>query len=242
MIEDDATLRSALSALLREEGYSVAIAADGSEGLKMAITRTFDVILLDINQPDGDDFNVCRDIRQAGIAIPILILTTRTHMIDRLLGFRLGADDSVTKPFDTAELLARIEVLLRRVRVPSQQSTERAGTIKIDVRHSRVARDGKPVSMTTHEFQLLHYLLKRAGRCVSRGELLKTVWGYASNSTTRTIDMHIASLRKKLEVDPKSPRLILTLPKLGYMFVGSSGTYNRQMTALNNGEDKNIVR
>ena len=226
IIDQGATLRSALDVLLRGEGYSVAMARNRSEGIRMAVGHPFDLILLDIMLPDSDGLNVCRDIRKAGIATPILVLKTRTQLDDKLLRFRLGADDYVTKPFDTADLLERIEALLKGVRVPSLQSSDPA--IRVDVRHARVTRDGKPISITAHEFRLLHYLVNRPGRCVSRGELLKTVWGYAKSSTTRTVDMHIANLRKKLESNPKFPELILTIPKVGYMFVGLSGTYNRR--------------
>lgn len=229
MIAGDATFRSAFGDFLRGEGYSVAMATTREEGFKMATRRAFDLILLDSMLPDNDSLSVSRDIRQAGIATPIMALTARTQMSDRLPGFRLDADDYVTKPFDTAEILERIDALLRGVRVRSFQSSERAGAIKIDVRNNRVTRDGEPVSMTAHEFRLLHYLARRPGRCVSRGELLKTVWGYASNSATRTIDMHIASLRKKLESNPKSPKLILTIPKVGYMFVEPNRTYHQRL-------------
>ena len=194
----------------------------------MATSHGFDLILLDSMLPDSNGLNVCREIRQTGIATPILVLTARSQMTDMLLGFKLGADGYVMKPFETAELLARIEAQLRRAGVSSPPSSDRVSAIKFDVRHTRVTRDGRPVYMTAHEFRLLHYLAKRSGRCVTRGELLNAVWGYASNSATRTIDMHIASLRKKLELNPKIPELILTIPKLGYMFVGSSGSYHRR--------------
>jgi DNA-binding response OmpR family regulator len=229
VIESDVALRSAIGALLRGEGYSVTTAKNKCEGFKMATGHGFDLILLDTMLPASNGLLVGRDIRQAGTATPILVLTDRTEVTDKLLGFRLGINDYVMKPFDTAELLVRIEVLLERVRVPALELGERAGAIKVDVRRTRVTRDGEPVSMTSHEFRLLVYLVKRRGRCVSRGELLKTVWGYTSNATTRTIDVHIASLRKKLEANPKSPELIRTIPKVGYMFVESSGTYHQRL-------------
>ena len=228
IIVDDAALQSTLSVCLRGEGYSVATATNGREGLRMATGHAFDLILLDIVLLDYDGLSLCRDVRQTGITTPILVLTARTQTTDKLVAFRLGVDDYVTKPFDSAELLARIEALLRRVRVRSLQSIDRAGAIKVDVRHTRVTRDGKPVYMAEREFRLLRYLAKRSGICVTRGELLKAVWGYASNSTTRTIDMHIANLRKKLETNPKIPELIVTIAKVGYKFVGMSGTYQRR--------------
>lgn len=212
IIDDSAAHRSALSVLLRGKGYSVALATIKCEGFKIAAGHAFDLILLDTIGPRWNDLTVCRDIRQAGIATPILVLTDRTEVADKPFSIRLGADDYVTRPFDTAELLRRMEVLLERVGV-------RAPELKVNVRRMRVLRDGRPVSMTSREFRLIKYLMERPGRCVSRGELLKAVWGYASNSTTRTIDVHIASLRKKLEVDPKLPELIRTIPKVGYMYV-----------------------
>ena len=225
MIEDDAELRFVLGILLRDEGYSVAMATNGNEGLCMATACTFDLILLDIMLPDSNGLNLCHDIRQAGIATPILVLTARAGMTDKLRGFRVGADDYVTKPFDLAELLARIETLLRRTSSRSRQSAGQMGTIEIDVPRTQVTRDGKPVYMTKREFRLLHYLVTRSGTCVSRGELLNAVWGYATTSSTRTIDMHIARLRQKLESNPRVPRLILTIGKVGYKFVEVSGTY-----------------
>jgi len=231
VIEDDAAVPSAMSVLLRDADYSVAM-ANRSEGLKLATGHAFDMILLHIKLPGGNGLMACRDIRQAGIPTPILVLTARTQMTDKLLGFKLGADDYVTKPFNTAELLTRIDVLLRRARVPSLERSDGVGTIKVDARHTLVKLDGRPVSMTAHEFRLFHYLAKRPGRCVSRGELLKAVWGYSSHSTTRTIDVHIASLRKKLESNSKFPQLILTIPKVGYMFIGLSSISRRLITAV----------
>lgn len=222
IIGESTAHRSALSVLLRGEGYSVAQATKRYEGFKMAAGHAFDLILLDTMRPGRNDLIVCRDIRQAGIATPILVLTDRTEVADKPFAIRLGADDYVTKPFDTAELLVRMEVLLDRVGV-------RAPELKIDVRRTRVLRDGRPVLMTSREFRLMKYLIERPGRCVSRGELLKAVWGYASTSTTRTIDVHIASLRKKLEVNPKSPELIRTISKVGYMFVNVSNTYYQRL-------------
>lgn len=169
IIEGDSALRSACGVLLLGEGYSVATATNGGEGFVMATSHGFDLILLDSMLPDSNGLNVCREIRQAGIATPILVLTARSQMTDMLLGFKLGADGYVMKPFETAELLARIEAQLRRAGVSSPPSSDRVSAIKFDVRHTRVTRDGRPVYMTAHEFRLLHYLAKRSGRCVTRG-------------------------------------------------------------------------
>ena len=220
IINHSAAHRSALSVLLRGEGYSVALATNKYEGFEMAAGHAFDLILLDTIGPCCNDLIV--DIRQAGIATPILVLTDPIEVAKKLLAITLGADDYVTKPFESPELLARMEVLLERARFRSLETSVHMGAIKVDVRHTRLTRDGKPVPMTSCEFRLIQYLIKRPGTCVPRGELLQAVWGYASNSTTRTVDVHISSLRKKLETNPKIPKLIRTIPKVGYMFVNVS--------------------
>lgn len=219
VIEGEAELGSAISVLLRGRGFSVAVATARSEGFQLAASRAFDLILLDVMLPTNDGLLLCRDVRRAARGIPILVLTDRARVAEMLPALRRFTDDYVTKPPDTADLLLRIEVLLQQRCVRPIERSEGSVAIKIDARNTRVTRDGRPVFMTSHEFQLLHYLIKRAGRCVTRGELLKTVWGYAGNATTRTIDVHIASLRKKLETNPKEPAFIRTIPKVGYMFV-----------------------
>ncbi len=220
LIANHAAFRSILSTILQAEGYLVFTATNAREGISMATAHAYDLIVLDIMLPDSNGLNVCRDIRHAGVATPILVLTPKTDKTDLLLGFKLGADNYVTPPFNLPELLARIEAMSRRGRLRSSQSAHRATAITLDVRHAAVTLDGQPVLMTAREFRLLHYLAKRFGTCVSRKELLKGVWGYAVSSTTRTIDVHIASLRQKLEVNPKSPKMILTVPKVGYKFLG----------------------
>jgi two-component system alkaline phosphatase synthesis response regulator PhoP len=220
VIEHEEVLRSTLSVHLSGEDYLVETANDGIEGLEKATGRPFDLIILDIMLPKRDGLNVCRDLRQAGIATPIMFLTARRRTTDAVLGLRLGADDFVTKPFNTAELLARIEVLLRRAPFHFGHGVHQFGPVKVDVRRAQVTRDDKPVYMASREFQLLRYLIERSGTSVSREELLDAVWGYATDAMTRTIDMHIASLRDKLETNPKYPELILTVAKVGYKFAG----------------------
>jgi two-component system alkaline phosphatase synthesis response regulator PhoP len=215
LVEDEKALRTTLSDRLRSEGYVVETAADGREGFDKASGHPLDVML-----PRRNGLDVCRDIRAAGMATPILILTVRNETVDKVVGLKLGADDYVTKPFEAAELLARIEVLLRRVPVHTGQGIYQFGAIRVDVREGQVTRDGKPVYLTAREFQLLRYLMERAGTTVTREELLRSVWGYDADTFTRTVDTHIAGLRQKLEQNPKKPELILSVSGVGYRFMG----------------------
>jgi two-component system alkaline phosphatase synthesis response regulator PhoP len=218
LVEDEEALRMTLSDRLRSEGYVVDFAADGEEGLTKATGLPFDLIILDVMLPHRSGFDVCRDIRSAGLATPILVLTARDQTMDKVLGLKLGADDYVTKPFDTLELMARIEALLRRVPGRSSHVIHQLGSIRMDVLGTEVTRDGKPVSLSAREFQLLRHFMEHPGVTLSRSELLHEVWGYEDGTFTRTVDVHIASLRQKLEKDPKRPELILTVPGMGYKF------------------------
>jgi len=221
LIEDEQALLSTLSVRLRGEGYVVDTASDATEGLEKATSQPFDLIILDVMLPDRSGFDVCRDIRVAGLATPIMFLTARHQTTDKVIGLKLGADDYITKPYKAAELIARIEVLLRRVPVRSGHGVHQFGSIQVDVRRSEVTRDGKPVYLSAREFHLLRYLIERAGATISRGELLRSVWGYDEGTLTRTVDMHVASLRDKLEENPKRPELIVTVAGVGYRFLGS---------------------
>ena len=218
LVEDEQALRATLSDRLRSEGYVVDTAVDGQEGFDKAANVPFDLIILDVMLPRRSGLDVCRDIRKAGMATPILILTVRNETVDKVVGLKLGADDYVTKPFEAAELMARIEVLLRRVPIHAGQGIYELGPIRVDVRGAQVTRDGKPVYLTAREFQLLRYLIQRVGSSVSREELLRSVWGYSTDAFTRTVDTHIVSLRQKLEENPKRPELILTVSGFGYRF------------------------
>ena len=218
LVEDEEALRMTLSDRLRSEGYVVDFAVDGEEGLNKATGLPFDLIILDVMLPHRNGFDVCRDIRTAGLATPILLLTARDQTIDKVLGLKLGADDYVTKPFDTLELMARVEALLRRVPGRASQTVVQLGPIRMDVRGTEVTRYGKPVPLSAREFQLLRHFMENPGATLSRGELLREVWGYEDGTFTRTVDVHIASLRQKLEKDPKRPELILTVPGMGYKF------------------------
>lgn len=221
IVEDEAELRSTLSLRLATAGYVVDTASDGVEGFDKATAQPFDLIILDLMLPSRSGLDVCRDIRQAGLAIPILMLTALHQTSDKIVGLKLGADDYVTKPFKAVELLARVEVLLRRVPVRSGAGVFQFGPMRVDFRRCQVTLDEKPVALTDREFRLLQYMIERTGRGVTRSELLKKVWGYESDAATRTIDAHVASLRQKLEADSRHPEFILTVPGLGYKFVGS---------------------
>lgn len=220
VVDDEAALRTTLGDRLQAEGYVVDTAADGNEAFEKASNEPYDLILLDVMLPRRSGLDVCRDLRTAGIAVPILMLTVRNETIDKVVGLKLGADDYVTKPFESAELLARVEVLLRRVPVRSGQGFYEFGSIRVDVRQGQVTKNDKPVYLTSREFHLLRYLIERSGSTVPRDELLKSVWGYSADIFTRTVDTHIFSLRKKLEDSPKLPELIVTVMGVGYKFVG----------------------
>ena len=222
LVEDEQALRSTLSVRLRGEGYVVDTAADGVEGFEKATTQPFDLIILDIMLPYRSGLDVCRDLRQAGLATPILFLTARHQTTDKVIGLKLGADDYVTKPFKAAELIARIEALLRRVPIRSGYGVHQFGTIRVDIRRAEVTRNEKPVYLSAREFQLLRYFIERAGTTIPRVELLRSVWGYDTNTLTRTVDMHVSSLREKLEENPRHPELIITVAGVGYKFVGET--------------------
>jgi two-component system alkaline phosphatase synthesis response regulator PhoP len=222
LVEDEQALRTALEVRLRAEGYVVDTAEDGEEGLQKATNLPFDLIILDIMLPRRSGLDVCRGVRQLGLATPILILSVRDETVDKVVGLNLGADDYMTKPFEAAELIARIQALLRRLPIRTGRGIHQFGPISVDVRRAEVTRDGKQIYLTSREFQLLCYLMERAGSTVPRAELLRSLWGYEDGAFTRTVDTHVASLRQKLEGNPGRPEFILTTPGVGYKFVGSS--------------------
>jgi two-component system, OmpR family, alkaline phosphatase synthesis response regulator PhoP len=219
LVEDEDDLRITLSDRLHSEGYVVQCAANGEDGFDQATRLPFDLIILDIMLPRRSGLDICNDIRRAGLATPILMLTARSQTADKVLGLKLGADDYLTKPFETLELLARIEALLRRLpaRLEKGEILE-FGTLRVDLRGTQVYRNGSSVYLSAREFQLLRYLIERRGTTLSRDEILKEVWNYEASTFTRTVDVHVASLRQKLEQDPKRPQWILTVPGLGYRF------------------------
>ena len=219
LVEDEEALRMTLTDRLLSEGYQVDCAEDGEAGQKIALAAVHDLIILDIMLPRKTGFDVCRDVRQAGIATPILMLTARGQTVDKVVGLKLGADDYLTKPFEMMELLARIEALLRRApKAAMAAAIFQVGPLHIDLRGTEVTRNGTVVNLSAREFQLLRYLVEHRGATLSRDEILKEVWGYSAETFTRTVDVHIASLRQKLEENPKQPQWILTVSGLGYKF------------------------
>jgi two-component system alkaline phosphatase synthesis response regulator PhoP len=221
-IEDEAALQMTVGDRLRNEGYTVDCAGNGDEGFEKATQLPFDLIILDVMLPKRDGFDVCRGIREAGLITPILMLTARGQTNDKVSGLKIGADDYVTKPFNMLELMARVEALMRRAPIrpvaPVQNDGIDFGSIRVDLLGTVAARDGKPVNLSAREFQLLRYFIEHRGATLSREELLKQVWGYSADMYTRTVDVHVASLRQKLEDDPKQPKYIVTVQGLGYKF------------------------
>jgi two-component system alkaline phosphatase synthesis response regulator PhoP len=222
LVEDDPGLQLTLADRLSAEGYAVDIASDGLDALSQVKSRAYDTILLDVMLPGLDGFEVARSLRSQGVSTPILMLTARAQITDRVTGLSLGADDYLTKPFDVRELLARIEALRRRVPRPSLARAEhfQFGDVRVDLRRAELTRGGAPLDLSAKEFQLLRYFIENRGATLSRETLLQDVWGYTSSSSTRTIDVHVAWLRQKLEPNPRVPQFIVTVHGLGYKFAG----------------------
>jgi two-component system alkaline phosphatase synthesis response regulator PhoP len=221
LVEDEPGLVLTLCDRLTSEGYAVATASDGEEGLARARQQRFDLIILDLMLPRRNGFEVCRALREEGNSTPIIMLTARGHVADKVSGLKLGADDYVTKPFEMVELVARIEAHLRRV--PSRAAgtgAYRFGSIHVDFRSAEVRRDDAPLDLSAREFRLLCYLIEHRGETVSREKLLNEVWGYEAMPSTRTVDVHVAWLRQKIEPNPRHPQFLLTVHGLGYKFVG----------------------
>ena len=219
LVEDNPDLVYGLRNNLEIEGYDVSVAEDGPSGVQGARELQPDLVILDLMLPGLDGYRVLRAIRESGSAVPVLILTARGEEADKVRGFRLGADDYVTKPFGVLELLARVEALLRRAAKPSNGDgamPEKFGDVDVDVASRLVHRRGEPVALAPKEFDLLVALLRRRGAVVSRLELMKEVWGYRAAVVSRTVDTHVAELRRKLEDDPARPRHLLTVRKAGY--------------------------
>lgn len=206
--------------LLSAEGYEVASAGDGDTGLYKATTEHFDLIILDVMLPRRNGYDVCRELRQRGRDVAILMLTAKSQVTDRVVGLKLGADDYLAKPFDPFELLARVEALLRRTKKETRPPvrTFEFGDVKVDFDRAQVSKGGATVSLAGKELQLLRYLVDQRDRVVPREELLQNVWEYQSEVSSRTIDVHIAWLRQKLEDTPQTPRYIHTIRGKGYRF------------------------
>jgi two-component system alkaline phosphatase synthesis response regulator PhoP len=223
IVEDDASIAKGLKQNLSFEGYSVFVAPDGERGLELSLDKAPDLILLDVMMPKMNGFEVLRELRRRGVETPTLLLTARGQLLDKVLGFKLGADDYLPKPFEVEELLARIEARLRRsseAPLSAAPDAYRFGAVRVDFRKTEVEKDGAPVELSAMELMLLRYFVAHRGQTLSREELLKAVWGYDHPPTTRTVDVHVASLRRKLERNPRYPEYILTIHRLGYKFVG----------------------
>jgi two-component system, OmpR family, alkaline phosphatase synthesis response regulator PhoP len=220
LIEDEPGLCLTLSDRLQKEGYAVDISNDGESGFERAANQPYDLLILDLMLPKKNGNDICRDLREMGLVLPILMLTARTQTEDKVLGLKIGADDYLTKPFEMVELLARIEALLRRATraFASASLIYQFGPIRIDFRKTEITRNGDPVAFSAKEFQLLHYFIDHKGETLTRETLLQEVWGYSFVPYTRTVDVHVAWLRQKLEDDPKQPQWILTVHGLGYKF------------------------
>jgi two-component system alkaline phosphatase synthesis response regulator PhoP len=222
LIEDEPGLVLTLTDRLAREGYVVDTASDGISGLARAVEGAYDLILLDVMLPGKNGFDVCRDLRQQGIDTPVIMLTARGQVVDKVVGLKLGADDYITKPFETMELMARIEARLRRA-TPSPSASSEAyqfGDVRVDFRSAEVYRGTEPLDLSAREYQLLRYLITHRGATVSRDRLLNEVWGYHAMPSTRTVDVHVAWLRQKIEPNPRRPQYLLTVHGLGYKFVG----------------------
>ncbi|NOK62482.1 MAG: response regulator transcription factor [Chloroflexi bacterium AL-W] len=221
LVEDEPGLVLTLTDRLRSEGYTLEYASDGVEGFERATRETFDLLILDLMLPYKSGLDLCRDLRQRGVLTPVLILTALGQMTDKVVGLKLGADDYVTKPFEMPELLARVEALLRRATVVTPPSNiYQFGTVRVDFQQALVERDGQMIDLSTLEFRLLEYFIHNRGLTLPRDELLNEVWGYNAIVSTRTVDVHIAWLRQKLETHPRHPRYILTVHGTGYKFAG----------------------
>jgi two-component system alkaline phosphatase synthesis response regulator PhoP len=222
IVEDEAGLRLTLSDRLASEGYAVETASDGEVGLAHAASGAFDVIVLDVMLPRLNGFEVCREVRQRGVTTPILMLTARGQVVDKVVGLKLGADDYLTKPFEAIELMARLEALMRRRSSGARPGGDayRFGEVVVDFRRMEVMRGGRAVDLSAREFKLLRHFIEHRGATLSREELLAEVWGYDDMPLTRTVDVHVAGLRQRIEANPKSPEYIVTVHGLGYKFLG----------------------
>ena len=219
LVEDDPAIVMALQDRLQSEGYYVESVGDGVDGFKRSVTVSWDLIVLDIMLPGKDGLEVCRDVRAKGVETPILMLTARDETVDKVVGLKMGADDYLTKPFEMIELLARVEALLRRRGGESRTSDAfKIGPFKFDLKRQELSTGEEVFFLTTYEYKLLRHLCEHRGEVLDRDALLTAVWGYDEVPYTRTIDIHIASLRKKLD-DSKKQELIVTVRGQGYKLV-----------------------
>ncbi len=219
-VEDEAAFAVGTIDRMESEGYDVHWAHSGPVGYEMALARPFDLIVLDVMLPGKNGFDICRDLRREGVNTPLLMLTARGEVVDRVVGLKLGADDYVQKNCEPVELMARMEALLRRSKRTPEAGQAEFGNVRIDLRKHEAMRAGKSVAFSPVEFRLLEYLIERRGVVVTREELLENVWGLNGDPLSRTVDVHVAGLRKKIEVDQRYPRFLLTVKGTGYKLVG----------------------
>ena len=221
IVEDDESMAVALRDGFMFEGYDVRMAKDGAAGLRLATEGSHDLIILDVMLPQVSGLDICKRVRSNGSNVPIIMLTARGQEIDKVLGLKIGADDYVTKPFSFLELMARVEALLRRSSSFAERlETYTFGDVEVDFRSSEARKKDEPIALSPREFKLLRFLIEHRGEVVPRERLLDAVWGYDDVPFTRTVDMHIAKLRKKIEDTPADPTFIVTVHRMGYKFTG----------------------
>lgn len=219
IVEDDEAMAVALRDGFQYEGFEVTQVRDGAAALKTAAEKVVDIIILDVMLPKKSGLEVCKRLRSDGNTVPILMLTARGQEIDKVVGLKTGADDYVTKPFSFMELMARVQAPLRRARGPGgEPESFRFGDVVVDFRSRQVTKRRREVELTPREFQLLKFLIEHRGQVLTRDQLLDAVWGYESIPVTRTVDTHVAKLRRGLEDDPGDPRFIVTVHRVGYRF------------------------
>jgi len=217
IVEDEPSIALALEDDLRREGYETELASDGDTAARRAISPEFDLILLDVMLPKQDGFEVCRQVRHAGIETPILMLTAKTQEAEKVLGLELGADDYITKPYSTKELRARVKAHLRRAGMHASE-VYRFGDAELSFARCELRRKGRVVDLSALEFKLLAAFVKRSGRVLTRTQLLDEVWGRGTHVTDRVVDNQVTNLRKKIEPEPERPRYLLALRGIGYRF------------------------
>ena len=221
LVEDEPGLVLTLRDRLAKEGYSIETSADGESGLERAAREPFDLVLLDVMLPRVNGFDVLRELRKRAVETPVIMLTAKGQVVDKVVGLKLGADDYVTKPFEMVELLARIEAKLRRGAATVHPSEGyQFGDVRVDFRRAEVTKAGAALDLSAREFQLLKYFIEHRGATLTREELLNEVWGYNAMPSTRTVDVHVAWLRQKVEPNQRHPQYILTVHGMGYKFAG----------------------
>jgi two-component system, OmpR family, alkaline phosphatase synthesis response regulator PhoP len=220
LVEDEPAVARTVSDRLRAEGYEVQTAGDGEAALALVTSQPFDIMVLDLMLPKKDGLTVCRELRSRGLTLPVLMLTARSETVDKVVGLKLGADDYLTKPFESIELLARLEALLRRSSGATAPGIFRFGEVQVDFRRAEATRGGEPLALSAMELKLLRCFVEHRGEVLSRDRLLDEVWGHDAEPFSRTVDVRVAALRAKVERNPAAPEFIVTVHRLGYRFDG----------------------